>query len=290
MPDLKPFIVSGLALGGVYALSGVGLVVLYRTSGVLNFAYGAVGAVGALVAWDLMEHGGSEVLAVVACVAVASGLAGVYGFLVAPRFADREAVVKAAATVGYALMMLGASYLLWSDDARTLNLSTSDSGFTVGTVRVNVTQILAIGLAAVVVIVAAQFLRRSRLGTTMRALANDRELTSMLGVRARRVDLIVWVANGALAGVAGILFANLVELDAAALTFLVIGSMATAVIGRFRSLVATLAGGLGIGVLQSCVTPFASLTQYRDATPFVVAIVALLIFDRLGVIPGARRA
>jgi branched-chain amino acid transport system permease protein len=290
MPDLKPFIVSGLALGGVYALSGVGLVILYRTSGVLNFAYGAVGAVGALVAWDLMEHGHPEVLAVVAGVGVACALSGAYGSVIAPRFADREAIVQASATVGYALIILGASYLLWSDDARTLSLSTSDSGFSVSGVRINVTQVLALVLASAVVVAATQFLRRSRLGTAMRALANDRELTSMLGVRARRVEVVVWVVNGALAGVAGLLFANLVVLDAAALTFLVIGSMATAVIGRFRSLTATFAGGLAIGVLQSCATPFASLTQYRDATSFVVAIVALLVFDRMGAIPGARHA
>jgi branched-chain amino acid transport system permease protein len=290
MPDLKPFIISGLALGGVYALSGVGLVVLYRTSGVLNFAYGAVGAYAALVAWDLMEHGHSELIAVLVGIGVACALSAFYGGVIAARFADRDPVVKASGTIGYALMLLGGSYLFWSDDARTLFLSTSNTGFTVGEVRINATQILALGLAALVAFGAAVFLRRSRLGTNMRALANDRELTTMLGIRARRVELVVWIANGVLAGVAGVLFANLVKLGAAALTFLVIGSLATALIGRFRSLGATFAGGLAIGVLQACATPFDSVSEFRDATPFVVAIIFLLVLDRFDAIPKERRA
>ena len=56
--DFQPFIVTGLALGGVYALSGVGMVVLYRATGVLNLAFGAVGAMGALIAWELINNHG----------------------------------------------------------------------------------------------------------------------------------------------------------------------------------------------------------------------------------------
>ena len=61
--DSQPFLVTGLALGGVYALSGVGMVVLYRATGVLNLAFGAVGAMGALIAWQLINHSGMEHLA-----------------------------------------------------------------------------------------------------------------------------------------------------------------------------------------------------------------------------------
>lgn len=63
MPDLLPFVVSGLGVGAVYALSGVGLVVLYRSSGVLNFAFGALGALGAYVAWSMLESGWPQALA-----------------------------------------------------------------------------------------------------------------------------------------------------------------------------------------------------------------------------------
>jgi branched-chain amino acid transport system permease protein len=88
--------------------------------------------------------------------------------------------------------------------------------------------------------------------------------------------------------VSGILFANLVALQASALTFLVIASFAAGIIGRFRSLTWTLVGGLVIGVVQACATPFASVTRYRDAAPFVLAFVALLVLDRLNAARDVR--
>ena len=93
MPDwqnFQPFIVSGLALGGVYSLSGVGMVVLYRTTGVLNLAFGAVGAMGAFIAWSLINtYGWPEVLAYLVCVGFGAVISLVYGTLVGPPLADQ---------------------------------------------------------------------------------------------------------------------------------------------------------------------------------------------------------
>jgi branched-chain amino acid transport system permease protein len=279
MPDLKPFIASGLALGGVYALSGVGLVLLYRTTAVVNFAYGALGALSALLAWQIMDSGGPEVGGFAGGIAAAIVVAVAYGRLINPYLARRGPAIAAAGSLGAALILLGVCTLVWGDDVRTLELSSSDVSFAVSTAQVNLTQILAIVLAIVVVVVASAFLRRTLTGTTMRALADDRELSAVLGVRVRRVETLTWAVIGILAGVSGILFANLVTLQAAPLTFLVIASLAAAVIGRFRSLWMAFAGGTVIGLVQALATPFASVTSYRDATPFVVAIVALLVLD-----------
>jgi branched-chain amino acid transport system permease protein len=83
--DFQPFVVSGLALGGVYALSGVGMVVLYRATGVLNLAFGAVGAMGAFIAWSLINsHGWPEGLAYVVCVAFGARVTLAYGALFGP--------------------------------------------------------------------------------------------------------------------------------------------------------------------------------------------------------------
>src|SRR5689334_1156116 len=103
MPDLAPFIISGLAVGAIYALSGVGLVVLYRTSGVLNFAYGAIGAVGALIAWQLLQLDMPILLACLAAILVATALSLFYGRVIAPWLAYRETVVRGVATLGFGL-------------------------------------------------------------------------------------------------------------------------------------------------------------------------------------------
>ncbi|HEY7488100.1 MAG TPA: branched-chain amino acid ABC transporter permease [Streptosporangiaceae bacterium] len=289
--DFQPFIVAGLALGGVYALSGVGMVVLYRTTGVLNLAFGAVGAMGAFIAWSLINslHWPSGI-AYLVCVAFGAVVTLLYGVLFGPPLAGRDPLVKAAATLGLALILLGTMSWVWSDKARSMTLPTTDHGFEVGTVLINWTQIIALALGVLVTATTAVFLRRTGLGTAMRALANDREITAALGVPVRRVEAATWLVSGALAGVAGLLLSNLVGLDAATLTFLVISSLAATLIARLRSLVMTFVAGIVIGLVNAMVTPFFSISQYRDMAPFVLAIVALLFLSRHEQISFARRS
>src|SRR3712207_3387025 len=98
--DLKPFVVLGLALGGVFALSGVGLVVLFRATGVVNLAYGAVGAFGALISWELINNVEmNEWLAFLACVLFGGVVTLLYGYLFGPLLAQRDPLVKATATL-----------------------------------------------------------------------------------------------------------------------------------------------------------------------------------------------
>ena len=104
--ELKPFLVLGLALGGVFAMSGVGLVVLYRATGVLNLAYGAIGAAGALISWSLIDDGlGPQWLAYLACIAFGGVVTLVYGVFFGPPFAPRDPLVKATATLGLLLIL-----------------------------------------------------------------------------------------------------------------------------------------------------------------------------------------
>ena len=99
----------------------------------------------------------------------------------------------------------------------------------------------------------------TKLGTAMRALANDREVTATLGVPVRRVEAAAWFGSGLVCGAAGLLLPDLLtSLDYSALTFLVISSLAAALIGRLRSLWATLFGGLAVGLAQAVLTPYAS--------------------------------
>ena len=277
---LKPFVISGLAVGSLYALSGVGMLVLYRTTGVLNLAYGALGAMAALISWQLLQNGAVDWPAYAAGVGAAGGASLLYGSLLGPYLAEREPVVKATASLGFALAILGALNWYWTDDIRTLSLPTDTSGFDLGDVRVSTTQVVALALAATITVGTAIYLRRSMTGTSMRALADDRELSSMLGVRVRLVESLAWLVSGVLAGVSGLLLADLTQLTATTLTFLVIPALAACVVGRFRSLWWTLLGGLLVGVLEAIGTPYDWIADYRSATPFVVAIAVVLYLQR----------
>src|SRR2546423_833078 len=112
--EFEPFIVSGLALGGVYALSGVGTVVLYQATGVVYLAFGAVGAWGALTAWSLTTAGAPAWLAWLVCVLVRGAVPLAYGMVFGPPLARRDPLVKAVATLGLTLVLFGLMDLLWT--------------------------------------------------------------------------------------------------------------------------------------------------------------------------------
>ena len=286
---LKPYIVLGLALGGVYALSGVGIVVLYKATGVLNLAFGAVGAAGALIAYWMINHTSwPHWLAYTTCVVFGGVVNLLYGVLFGPAFAKRDPLVKMMGTLALALILLG--LMAWRAPAggafvRVLILPTSSHRYELFGASVNLTQILSIVLALALTVWTTIFLRYTALGTAYRAVANDREITATLGVPVRRVEATAWFGSGLVCGASGLLLADLyTSLDYAALTFLVISSLAAALIGRLESLWLTLVGGITVGFVQAVLTPYGSVTAYRAATPFVLSIIALLWMGRRRVV------
>ena len=291
--DLEQFLVTGLSLGGVYALSGVGMVVLYRATGVLYLAFGAVGAMGALIAWQLSHQDGWNIwLSFAVAILFGGVITLVYGIIFGPALAGRDPLVKATATLGLLLILLGVMDLLWASSggaSRSLTMPTDNNTFQVGQISVTYTNVIALALGLVITVVTAAFLRFTKLGTAMRAMANDREITAALGVPVRRVEAAAWFGCGVLSGVAGVLLADLVALDSTSLTFLVISTLAATLVGRLRSIVVTFVAALVIGLITAELTPVSSLSNYRDMTPFVVAAIALLVLNRRRVIMVGRQ-
>ncbi len=293
LTDLEQFLVTGLSLGGVYALSGVGMVVLYRATGVLYLAFGAVGAMGALIAYQLITHSGFGFWPAALVAVLFSGVVTlVYGMVFGPALARRDPLVKATATLGLTLILLGVMDLLWPSSggaSRSITIPTDSNTFQIGIISVTYTNVIALALGLIITLVTGAFLRFTKLGTAMRAMANDREITATLGVPVRRVEAAAWFGCGVLSGIAGVLLADLVALDSTTLTFLVISSLAATLIARLRSITITFLAALVIGVVDAELTPVQSLTNYRDMTPFVLAAIALLILNRRRVISIGRQ-
>jgi branched-chain amino acid transport system permease protein len=289
--NFEPFIVSGLALGGVYALSGVGLIVLYRATGVLYLAFGAVGALGALIAWSLATVSTPGWLTWLACIAAAAAVTLGYGLLFGPALARRDPLVKAVATIGLTLILYGVMDLLWTTSggqARSLTLPTDNHTFSIGQIQVTWTQVIALGAGVVLTVGTAAFLHYTKIGTAMRAMANDRDITATLGVPVRKVEAAAWLGCGVLSGIAGLLLADLVALDATTLTFLVISSLAAVLVARLRSIPVTFAAAIVVGLVHDLLTPIVALSNYRDMTPFVIAAIGLLVLSRHQVIATSR--
>ncbi len=274
------FFVSGLAVGSLYALGGIGMVVLYRATGVLNFANGAAGAAGVMLAWQLGQWGVWAPLTWLACILLALAISLTYGRLVAPRLAWREPVVKAVATLGFALIVLGIVSFLWIDDPRTFSLPTDKVGVYILGLRVTVTRLITF-LASVSIVVGIYFyLSRTVVGLQMRALANDRDLSALIGIPILKVETIAWGISGVIAGFTGLMFGDLIRLEPTVITFMVIPSVAAAVCGRLDNLALVLIGGLSMGVIESLLTLSQTLKGVRPIAPFVIAAIVLIWYQR----------
>jgi len=275
--NFLPFVVSGLGIGAAYALSGVGLVVLFRATGVLNIAFGAIGAVGAHVAWQALQWQWPLGWAVLAAIGVSTAISVAYGRFLAPMLAQRDAVVQAVGTLALAMLLIAVMGTLWGESPRRLQFPTDRMYLTLWGVRLTYTRLVALALAVLVVALVALLLARTRLGLDMRALAVERELAALLGVRVLRTETAAWLMTGVFAGIAGLLLGDLVRLAGTFLTFLVIPAIAAAILGQLRSLWGTLLAGLAIGMVEAGLTPMGGISNYRSAAPFAIALLAVVL-------------
>jgi len=274
------FFVSGLAVGSLYALGGIGLVVLYRATGVLNFANGAAGAAGAMTAWQLAQWDVWPPIAWLSCILVALVISLAYGRFIAPLLAWREPVVKAVATLGFALIILGLVSFIWVDDPRSLTLPTDKIGVRILGMRVTVTRLIVIATSIALVIGIWAYLKYTAVGLQMRSLANDRDLSALIGIPILRVETIAWALSGVIAGFTGLMFGDLIRLEPTVITFMVIPSIAAAICGRLEHLSLVLIGGLSIGVIESLLTLSPLLKGVRPVAPFAIAALVLLWYQR----------
>ncbi|GGV62963.1 hypothetical protein GCM10010294_14150 [Streptomyces griseoloalbus] len=271
---------AGLSVGAAAALTGIGLIVTYRATGVLNFAHGAIAMVCAYVLRGCVVDWGWPLwwAAALTTLVVAPGIG-----VVLERFVFRPLSVRGGdpaqtlvAAIGVFVLLVGGAALLWGqgarDDAPVL-VSADPWG------QLAVVAVLAAGVGAVI--------RWTRFGRELRAVVDDRHLAVLAGVDADRVAAAGWAFGSFTAGLTGVLLAPFVRLDPYGLPLLVMEVVAVAVAARMRSLPVAVAVALGIGVAQSQLTRLhpsgwgEPLFQAVGANLFVVA----LLFAAL-VVPG----
>lgn len=284
MEQVLPFLIVGVSVGAIYALASVGLVVLYRASGVVNFAMGALGGLAAMLCWQVIDLDYDDWIGWVVGIGAATLLSWAYGRFIAPSLTHQDRIVRALATLGFALMIMGVAQWYWGDEPRRLTLPTDSGGLDFdGRRLISYTRLLALFLTLCLTLAIYLLLSKTPLGLRMRALQSNRTLSALLGVRMKRVDTWAWTIAGLFAGIAGLFMGNMVRLNPIVLTFLVIPALAAAVVGRLTSLSGTVFGGIAIGVAEALSALFPQVSRYGSAAAFVVAILAILWYQRAGI-------
>jgi branched-subunit amino acid ABC-type transport system permease component len=287
--DYLPFIVVGLTAGSLYGLAGMGLVLTYKTSGIFNFAHGAIAAAGAFIFYELhVEHHVAWPIALVASLA----LVGVVGGVLIERFASRLAEVRPvlaiAGTIGLLLVVQGLLNWRYGFETRQFDAFLPEGGLTISGVLVQWQQIFAVVVAAAAAIGLYLLFRATSLGAAMRAVVDDPQLLDLTGISPRRVRSVSWVIGCTFAALSGILIAPSLGLDAQLLTLLVVQAFGAIAIGRFSSLPLTYAGGLVMGVGASVLTKQVAGTPALSGLPSSIPF--LLLFAVLVLRPPATLA
>src|SRR3989440_13070545 len=280
MSELAAYTIIGLSLGGVFALAALGIVLIYRVTGVLNCANGAMGMFSTFVAWQVIYplHGPIWLGVLAALIfSVAMGLAlelFVFRWLV-----GRPQLVKAVVTIGILLLLQSAASLIWGNTQYHLPVNVVDPQRSVMVARVPVgwNQLLVMATAIGLSLGLAAFLQWSRFGVAMRAVSDDPIAAGLWGIPVRWVGAVSWMLGSLVAAIAGILISPFINFDTISLTLLVLDALAAALIGGLVSLPLTVIGGFALGLLETYPRIWVQSQDFPKLIALLV-ILAVLIF------------
>ncbi|MGH9045444.1 MAG: branched-chain amino acid ABC transporter permease [Acidimicrobiales bacterium] len=273
--------VAGLLGGGVYALLGLCILLTYRLVAVVNFAQVAVGALGAYGMVIPYTDGVPLVPAIIIGLVVGAVANGLVGLAMTKYFFEGSEDVKAGVTVVMFTALLALGGLLFGPShPYNFPQPVTSNAFNVAQVGVSWPVVAVIILAIIVAVGAFLFLRGTRTGLLLRALASRPTTSQLIGIAAPRLAMIVWMSTGALTALSLMVIAPTVQNDFSSLSLLLVWGLAAALIGAFRSFWGALIGGLALGALQGVLSSVQSLATYRGALPFVAIILVLMWSQR----------
>src|SRR5437764_348718 len=280
---------AGLCTAGIYAIAASGLVLTYTTTGVFNFAHGAIGMLGAFTYWQLHVAWGWPTpiafLAVLLVIAPAFGATLELGIM--RRLQGTSEATQLVVTVSVLAASLGLAQWLWSpEESHPLNHFWEGHKISIGPVNVTWHSVFAFLVAIAIALGLRLLLFRTRAGVTMRATVDDRPLVALNGAAADRSGLIAWAIGCSLAALAGMLAAPDQGLSPI-LALLIVNAYAAAVIGRLRSLPLTFLGAVILGLADAYGTGYINL-QNDYLNGFRAAIPVIILFAALIALPQSR--
>jgi branched-chain amino acid transport system permease protein len=277
-------VISGLLTGVMYSLVALGFVLIYKASGVFNFAQGVMALFAALTLTGLMNEYHLPVWAALPLtVAVMAGLAFAVEFAILRRLVNQEPIVLFMATLGLAYILEGLGDILWGPDVKVLDLGLPGgaSGYLLDNFNIYIERIelVAAGTAAVLVAVLAVFFQKTRTGRALRAVADDHQAALSVGISLSTIWVIVWSVAGAVALVAGIVWGTKSGVQFT-LSLIALKALPVLILGGLTSVPGAIAGGLIIGVGEKLAEIYAGPIiggAIENWFAYVLALLVLLV-------------
>jgi branched-chain amino acid transport system permease protein len=244
---LAEVLLGGVAAGLMYSLVALGFVLIYKASGVFNFAQGVMVLFAALTLVGLMERGVPVVIALVLTAGVMVLLAMVIERVVLRQLVNQEAIILFMATIGLTFFLEGFGEMLWGANVKALDVGIPDTSFKVAGILINRLELTAAVTAGVLVTVLALFFHGTRVGRALRAVADDHEAALSIGIPLKTIWVIVWSVAGLVALVAGIMWGAKSGVQFS-LSLIALKALPVLILGGFTSVPGAIVGGLIIGV------------------------------------------
>jgi branched-chain amino acid transport system permease protein len=240
---------GGLLSGVMYSLVAIGFVLIYKTSGVLNFAQGSQLLFAALTFVSLVERGAPFAAAFLISLAVMVALGLAIERAVLRPLVNKPPITLFMATLGLSYVIEGAAQLLWGTQVHGLDLGVDDTPLEISGILVSTFDLFAAGIAAAMVALLTIFFRFTRVGLAFRAVADDQFAALAVGLRLPRIWATVWAASGVVALVAGLLWGARLGVQFS-LSLVVLKALPVLVLGGFDSIAGAIVGGLLIGAIE----------------------------------------
>jgi branched-chain amino acid transport system permease protein len=283
---------SGLTSAAIYAIAATGLVLTYTTTGVFNFAHGAMGMVAAFAYWEMRFgwHWPAPIALAVCLLVLAPAFGALLEIAIMRRLQGTSETTKLVVTLSLLLALLGLSLWIWDPNkSRPMRKFWDGQYLTFLHVRLPYHQAACLVIALLVAVGLRIFLYRTRSGVAMRAAVDDRPLAMLNGARPAASAMLAWAIGSSLAALAGILIAPTLTLSALPLTLLIVNAYAAAMIGRLRSLPMTFVGALILGLANDYGRGYLTkihvgqqyIQGFLDSIPIILLFIVLLILPQV---------
>ncbi len=242
---------SGLMAGVMYSLVALGFVLIFKASGIFNFAQGVMALFAALTLVGLMEKFGIPAwLAIIGTIAVMIALAWLIEKLMLRHLVNQEPIILFMATIGLAYVLEGMGDILWGSDVKVLDIGIPQGAwdwlFDQG-IYIEKLEMFAAGTAAILVAFLAVFFQKTRTGRALRAVADDHQAALSVGISLHTIWIIVWSVAGIVALVAGIMWGSKSGVQFS-LSLIALKALPVLILGGFTSVPGAIIGGMIIGV------------------------------------------
>ena len=279
MQEVIRFALLGFGIGALYALASQGLIVIYRGSGVLNFALGATGMAGVFLEWDLhVNHGWAFVPALLVGVAFSALIGAIVHLFIMRPLRRSSPLARIVATLGVLTTLQAIAILHYGSTPKfVLSELPTDVLHIHGSIVISADRLILLGIAAGLTVLLWMLYRFTRFGLATSAVAENERAAASLGWSPDRVAVANWALGSGLAGLAAILIAPIVTLQPTVMTNLILAAIAAALVAQFRSFPWALAAGVVIGIAQTEVTRYVHQPGVGESVPFLVIVVVLVL-------------